>query len=440
MASICNICCEPHNRSTRLNIVCEYGDCGFEACKSCVRQYLLSTTQEPHCMNCKKAWGQDFLVRKLNRSFVTSDYKVHRSNLLCEREISKLPDTMAAAENFKAAEAEKKRYHELLAESDKLRDEMQRLRKEAGKHWYNSQRIQNGGQKEQKREFIMPCQNDGCRGFLSTAYKCGLCHIYTCPKCLDLVGYEKDNTHVCKEENIQSAELIRKDTKPCPSCGTRIFKIDGCDQMWCSNCHKAWSWRTGKIDHGTIHNPHYYEFQRNGGGTVPRAPGDEVCGGLCHYTTFRTDIVRRIKDKWLVDDLTRLHRTLAHIIHHELQTLRGAINRDNDQVDLRIQYILGRLEKEALSKTLYRKDIARRKSLEMVQVYEILNQVGIELFVTLRNSGESGEKYEEVVRDQLDNFHQLRIYCNEQFEKIGKTYSRTIPVIQKSWNMTTVKP
>jgi len=439
MASICNICCEPHNRSTRQSIICEYGDCGFQACKSCVRQYLLSTTQEPHCMNCKKAWGQDFLVRKLNRSFVLSDYKVHRTHLLCEREISKLPDTMAAAENFKEAETETKCYHELIAQSDKLRDEMRRLRIEAEKHWLNAQRIRVGNKKGQKREFIMPCQNNGCRGFLSTAYKCGICHIYTCPKCLDTIGYEKGETHVCKEENVQSAELIRKDTKPCPACGTRIFKIDGCDQMWCSNCHKAWSWRTGKIDHGTIHNPHYYEFQRNGGGLVPRAPGDEVCGGLCHYSVFRNDIARRIKNNALVDELSHLHRMLAHIIHYELFVIRAAINRENDQEDLRIKYILGRLDKDALSKMLYKKDISRRKSLEMVQVYEILNQVGIELFVTLRTNKEIGETYEEVVNEQLTNYHQLRIYCNQQFEKISKTYNRTVPFIESNWTTANVK-
>ena len=435
---MCNICCEPHNKSTRQNVKCDYGDCGFEACKACVRQYLLSTAKEPHCMNCKKAWGQEFLVRKLNRSFVTSDYKTHRAKLLCEREISKLPDTMAAAENHKSAEKEVDLWREHQAKSERLLKAARDMKRVANQHWSNAQRIRNGGKTAEKREFVMPCQNDDCRGFLSTAYKCGLCNLHTCPKCLEVVGYEKDADHVCNEESVQSAEMIRKDTKPCPCCGTRIFKIDGCDQMWCSNCHKAWSWRTGKIDNGVVHNPHYYEFRRNGGGTVPRAPGDEVCGGLCHFTVLRTDIIRRVADKALANELSNLHRLLAHFAHYALNQLRLETNQEDDHVNLRIQYILGEVEKEEMSKRVYKQDVARRKALEMVQVYEILNEVGVELFATLRNSDLKGEKYEELVRGQLDHYHQLRAYCNEQFAKIGKTYSRRVPQFTRGWAIQNV--
>jgi hypothetical protein len=387
-------------------------------------------------MNCKKTWAQDFLVEKLNKSFVTSDYKVHRAQLLCEREISKLPETMAAAENHKAAEKEIDQYHQLNAKVAEMRRKIHEIRCQSYIHWHNAERLRNGLHKQEKKEFVMPCQADGCRGFLSTAYKCGLCSIYTCPKCLEPIGYTKDGDgHTCKEESVQSAELIRKDTKPCPCCGTRIFKIDGCDQMWCSNCHKAWSWRTGKIDNGVVHNPHYYEFQRNGGGNVPRAPGDVVCGGLIHYSVLRTQITRRITKKELVTEITKLHRTLAHIIHIDLNALRIDINNQNDHTALRVQYILGNINKDDMSRTLYRNDIARRKNTEMIQVYEILNEVGVDVFATLRNSELKDEKYDMLVGEQLDRYHQLRVYCNQQFEKIGKTYSRKVPIITEQWDV-----
>jgi hypothetical protein len=73
-------------------------------------------------------------------------------------------------------------------------------------------------------QFIRPCPNNECRGFLSTRYKCGICGTRTCPQCLEIKG----ENHECIEENIKTAELIRKDTKPCPSCGTSISKIEGC--------------------------------------------------------------------------------------------------------------------------------------------------------------------------------------------------------------------
>ena len=36
----------------------------------------------------------DYLVTKLNRSFVTNDFKKHRKNLLLEQQLSRLPPTM----------------------------------------------------------------------------------------------------------------------------------------------------------------------------------------------------------------------------------------------------------------------------------------------------------------------------------------------------------
>jgi len=59
---------------------------------------------------------------------------------------------------------------------------------------------------------------------LSTRYKCGLCGTKTCPQCFEI----KKDDHECQEENLKTAEVLRKETKACPSCGTIINKIDGC--------------------------------------------------------------------------------------------------------------------------------------------------------------------------------------------------------------------
>ena len=94
----CQICCEKLNKSNHTPVVCEYTDCNFKTCKECVRKYLLGTVADPHCMNCKKVWTDEFLVTNLNKSFYTNDYRIHRKQLLVDREISKLPETIALAE------------------------------------------------------------------------------------------------------------------------------------------------------------------------------------------------------------------------------------------------------------------------------------------------------------------------------------------------------
>lgn len=443
MASLCNICCEPHNKSTRRNVQCNFSDCNFEACKSCVRHYLLETAQDPHCMNCRKAWSQEFIVEKLNRSFVTSDYKTHRTKLLCEREISKLPESMAAAENVRKSELLMNEYHVMEAEVDKFVERLRVMRVAANQKFHEAQRVISGDKKQEaKREFVMPCQSDDCRGFLSTGYKCGLCSLFTCSKCLEVIGPSKDEPHECKEENLQSAEMIRNDTKPCPKCGIRIFKIDGCDQMWCSSCHTAWSWKSGRVDNGVVHNPHFYEFQRNNnGGVAPRVAGDVVCGGLIPHHQFRQHIGTKLTNEVMRNSLSNLHQTLAHIIHWNLTNFRNrGIESDEKKEDMRINYILGRITKEGMAAQIYRIDAVRRKESEEVQIFEILNEVGIETFATLQTSPLVNAEFEKLVADQLTQLDRLRVYCNGQFAKICKTYHRVVPKIEADWSFTRQRP
>ena len=122
------------------------------------------------------------------------------------------------------------------------------------------------------------CSDSNCRGLLSTQWKCATCEKYTCKECLVLKDTREDNGHVCKMEDVETAKLLASDTKPCPKCRVPIYKIMGCDQMWCTECHTGFSWRTGNIE-TRIHNPHFYEYQRErNNGQAPRNHGDMECG------------------------------------------------------------------------------------------------------------------------------------------------------------------
>jgi hypothetical protein len=73
------------------------------------------------------------------------------------------------------------------------------------------------------------------------------------------------NNHECKQEDIDSVKEIRNHSRPCPSCKSRIFRISGCDTMWCTRCNTGFNWRTGLVitDARDLHNPHYIDFVRN---------------------------------------------------------------------------------------------------------------------------------------------------------------------------------
>ena len=210
----CTVCAEPFNLSSRDKVTCEFSDCQYTACKQCVRTYLLSTTADPHCMNCKKEWGMKFLVAQLNRSYVTTEFRQHRAQLLLERELSRMPETMDLATRHKLARDEEKKVEDELKTIHELEVQIQKHRAKINEHRrvkYNylyGDRNAKEKEEQDRRQFIMPCPNNECRGFLSTQYKCDMCDMFTCKDCHNVVGAKKDDPHTCNPDDVQSAELI----------------------------------------------------------------------------------------------------------------------------------------------------------------------------------------------------------------------------------------
>ena len=167
-----------------------------------------------------------------------------------EKEKALLPATQPLVENI----IESEKIDVLIGlEYDKIRDinrQIRRLR-------IQQSDLQLNKTKKERAKFIKACPAENCRGFLSSQYKCGICENWTCPECNEIKGPNRDAPHTCNPEAVATAKLLANDTKGCPNCGVGIFKIEGCDQMWCTECHTAFSWRTGQIERN-IHNPHYY--------------------------------------------------------------------------------------------------------------------------------------------------------------------------------------
>jgi hypothetical protein len=152
------------------------------------------------------------------------EYRAHRQTILADRTISQIqeyyPDAILMNQRRKdeaeAAVVQKEvdELHKLVAEKYRKINEIRTRHTKAS-------------ESAERRKFVMPCQTGGCRGMLSTAYKCDLCEKFTCAKCLESIEGAKED-HVCVPANVETAEEIRKNTRPCPNCGCRISKIDGC--------------------------------------------------------------------------------------------------------------------------------------------------------------------------------------------------------------------
>ncbi len=511
----CMICCEKYNKSTRSKVVCNSTSCNFEACKTCIRHYLMDTTSDIHCMSCKKAWDQTFVVLNLNRSWCVDKYRPRRTELLFQRNISKTQEVMPQVEDYMELKRIRKRnepkinklreeQQKLVVEKNKIRSDMYAKQEVIRKEMYkrineiskefneilmekkdkiddignNIIILQNesGIEKKERSKFVMPCQRSDCKGFLSNAYKCGLCAHYTCPKCLKVLGETKDENHVCNDDDVKSAEYIKSTTRPCPKCGERIYKTSGCNQMWCTECHCAFDWTTGKIETGTVHNPHYFQFLRENtnGGNIPRQPGDDPCADYGPYLrNCNVFVMEHVLDKdetiefheiedTVNTELRKKKKTLAiwcDIIFNMIQTINHIQFVDMVQVRTRLEecqqtqqelitFITKEISESNFKSKLEEKDKQRQKYNDQLYIFDLIVNVGKDIIKSIfkhlvdNDMNMSKENLKNKIKtftiDQIYNIYKnvrqelkrFIIYCNEQFQIVSVSHNCVVPQIK----------
>ena len=419
----CNICYQEYNKSSRAKTVCP--GCNFEACKTCVRYYITNSIKNAHCMNCKKEFDRDFMVQSLNNAFVTKTYKKHRAGVLMEREKARFPDTMPiVARRVKAEglrEDNKKVDEDILV----LRTKLYALEEKRRQNDRTIRHILNGGSGEtKKQQFHKRCPADGCKGFLSSAHKCGLCNIWACPKCFEIIGYNKNDPHTCTEENLKTAEMLKKETKNCPGCAAAIFKISGCDQMFCTQCKIAFSWKTGEIENGVIHNPHFYEWQRQTGANI-RNPGEVPCGGIPDYWSFSSKL-RRSRQQYKITQnqlewCSVFHREANHWQHWEIRRLRTQCRDLEDNLELRVDYMMNKINEHEMKSMLISREKSKNKKFAMLHIYELMNTVFTESLTDIYNNC-----IETNVSKNQIRIKQLIEYSNKELARISYVYSQTV--------------
>jgi len=487
----CCICAESFNHSNRREVKCEY--CDFVACRTCFETYLLSQTTS-HCMlsneQCGKIWTRQFISNNFTMAFVNHKYKEHRERILFEQELSLMPATQLIIERRKY---KKQKLADYSRELKDLNDYIWQLtiRKNALEH--NIRRLKliennddiyddiytddsnefKSDSVKSTKKFMHRCSNENCRGFLSSNWNCELCDKWTCSKCYMNIGTTEDkNDHVCNENDVETAKLIKKDSKPCPKCGIIIFKIDGCDQMYCTQCHTPFSWKTGNIETSrNIHNPHYFEYIRTHGNIpLARNPNDIVCGRDLNrnfVSTFNDLLVYLFDDK-MRDTIINMCKNISSYDVY-INDYRNSIDRNEDKKkEHRIKYLTNEISEEYFKRKVQMNDKKNQQDREIMDIFVMLRDANIDMMYLINDKLEEVEKvlkfvssgtYKRVVemryscygngnyayqkyiddiipkrniefeKNNLDlniiftEFNNLREYANNCFREISKTYN-----------------
>lgn len=416
---------------------------------------------EPACMSCKVQFQYDFLIENLPITFWHSEYKNFRKSLLLSKEESLLPETQNCVVRIKRKDAFYQHVKAFRAEIDKMFQHYNKLmgrmtqmsemitRERQGREeipddhpfflYFNDDNTpmkdENGQlicmkddvstiEKKIRRpaisNWVHACPKLECRGYLKGDQTiCSICSTRVCKDCLKIQDDQEE--HECQKADVETVEMLKQNTKACPNCSMSIYKISGCDQMWCTQCRTPFSWRTGQRIHQRIHNPHYYEWmQRHQGEDMPRELMDIPCGGLPSINRLRMFPYHHL------DWVYRLHQYIVHCDHIVLPRYQNNTQFDETCKTLRISYLLNHLSRDTWRDELYREEKASQKHQQYLQI--------IQTFVTV-----SSDWLRRMVMDMPSNIDEeikntvgFLSYINGQIRLLNSRFKSNLSLLPDS--------
>ena len=342
----CSVCTEKYTAKLRVKITCNA--CDYSACKECYKKVISSIITSPYCINCESVFTREVLVEKFSKGFVIKvitptvkrflladninkwgkyfiqyKEKVDKFKKLSNILLLQIKEINSLIEDIKVKECDlgdpdaNRIVQNVVFDSTHLYYREQKLAYRRFIESYNDiqdreiRAIASGSpiteQTNDVNMILVKCTDSNCDGY-QIRNKCNKCNKEICTKCRE----EVKEAHECDPNSVLTVSALSSDNafKKCPKCNIYINRIEGCSQMWCTNCNVAFSWTTGKIINSNAHydNPHYTAFMRRQASTGNTAPCEEITAHafatyLKRMTITSISIIER-RDK---DDLLYIH-------------------------------------------------------------------------------------------------------------------------------------
>lgn len=448
--SECNICYSSFSSSLRKKVKCN--SCNYSSCAKCVRTFLFGLVGDAKCMNCNVEWTIPFMYESISKNFVM-EFKKHHRNYLFQKQLYLLPILSEYVEYEKEIKKCRKIKKDFEIRLQSCRKKESRMKKNIFNPLHNNETYETlkkdikflkeskveeqnkiqmykidkdciynnfvmEGQmtfQEKKDRFVRhrPCVEENCKGFLNKDGNCPICDSKVCMKCNVLKMNHKDE---CNSDDVKTLKEIQKNTRSCPKCSVPIFKISGCDQMWCTSCNTAFSWKTGLIITGPIHNPHYFEwlFQK-----------EQKDDDTIEWNEIDDDIeqnnnilpsVRSIQNLKLTQydyvEVLSHYRELQHLISEEIPLIQTSPREYRRHMfEIMYQYIT---KNKNIEKNLDNVETSFSIRNELMNVLDNFKQQQIHLFRGLSISKTiSIQEFKEFYQNNIDLYNTLILKLNE---------------------------
>ncbi len=428
--------------------------CPGTYCRKCFCHFLLDSDLSPKCMypECQAPIHFETIMLLTPKEWQTKEYIEHRANLLMKKEIVQLPTTLPATKAYldalevRGLSANIKSY--LASINPLLYENTSACIAAYGRGWEGFDFYSSQIRPLQSYITTIGCPAPNCRGFIS-ALRCNLCSCEICKDCHEIV--RKD--HKCDYDTVASIKAIFKEARPCPKCSALISKVDGCDQMFCTQCHTTYSWTSGQIITGYIHNPHYFqwlnEIRRNE--PVERLIPEFNCEEYISYRNlnrcFKLDVISAAhlarKNLYPVYDLFEplpspayyylaFNRLRDNILNVRATSGNHANVRPVDNHDLRVKLQLNQIKENEMKTMLVEREDKYYRYMSYFTIYMTVYQSSTIIFDNLYafTCERFKVKKEAIKTKSMEQFHfetyvqlqKLLEYANECLEFNDKVY------------------
>ena len=487
----CPCCDNIYNNTFRKELKCPY--CPWISCNMCCRQYIL-TKANPQCMGCKTIWTDDFLFSVFPKTWVDNDLRDHLDDVLVQQEKSLIPLAVLQIEKEKM-----ERKHRSIQQQriqlerilDRLNQQVLKLNsspipllpyqkldldmkyreQQQTETEYNSILVTETELSDQlgkplRTRFRRPCPDFKCKGYIDMQKNtdttqtnidqigllhCSVCNKDFCSRCREntFITIKDKNKHTCEEAVVKTLKLLDSDTKSCPGCKVSVYKIEGCNQMFCTNCNTAFNWDTGEIETGRIHNPHYFEWLSKNpqqgenrdeieGRNEARARNAiqlvDPCGRLVDNLSQKVNnlLNQRYPDILHIQNSVPLHhcrsfinsiiRTIHHIRSVEMPVFQEATVR---HLKFRIRYVLNELKEDQWKHEISVQERNHKKKFMLCQIIETVYTIFSDILHKFLNDTEPIQLVRFNYHDYI-NVPELYVECEnarQYFNDISRKHS-----------------